>query len=70
MAVQHALGPTVGSHPHHPSCRPGPLASETESGFARFFVPALLAMLLTTAGLAWESWDAEMPQAGAVSMRR
>jgi hypothetical protein len=33
-------------------------------------VPALLAMLLTTAGLAWESWDAEMPQAGAVSMRR
>jgi hypothetical protein len=62
MAVQHALKSIDGSHPRHRSCHPGPLAADSDSGFARFFVPALLAALLTTAGLAWESWDAERPQ--------
>ena len=43
-----------------------PLAGDTESGFARFFVPALIAALLATAGLPWEAWSiAETPRGGS-----
>ena len=43
------------------ACRtvpPAPLAAETESGFARLFVPTLLAVLVATGCLGWESWMA------------
>lgn len=60
MAAQHAYR-TIRSDPYCPPDRPGPLAADTGSGFARFFLPAFLAALLTTAGLAWESWQASEP---------
>jgi hypothetical protein len=49
------------SSAYRPARRPGPLAADTGSGFVRFFLPAFLAALLTTAGLAWESWHAREP---------
>ena len=60
MATQHAYK-EIGSNPYHPPYHPGPLAADTGSGFARFFLPAVLAALLTTAGLAWECWHASEP---------
>ena len=63
MAAQHAIRHIGGSHPHRPAHHPGPLAADTDTGFARFFMPALLAAVLTTACLAWESWHTpERPQ--------
>jgi hypothetical protein len=54
------------------ACRiaaPAPLAAETESGFGRLFVPALLAVLLATGCLGYESWMAQEPPSVVAGLR-
>jgi hypothetical protein len=66
MAARQALNSIDGSRRRTATPRRCPLAGDTESGFARFFVPALIAALLTTAALAWQAWSpTEAPRTGA-----
>jgi hypothetical protein len=56
MSAQHAVARPLRPAPRYPAAGPAPLAADTESGFARVFVPTLLAVLLATGCLGWDSW--------------
>jgi hypothetical protein len=71
MAARRAFRPTQTAQSYRSSMLPTPLATDTESGFARLFVPTLLAVLVATGCLGWESWrSADVRPADAIASMR
>jgi hypothetical protein len=71
MAARRAFRPVQKTQRYSSAMPPTPLAAETESGFARLFVPTLLAVLVATGCLGWESWrSADVRPGDAIASMR
>jgi hypothetical protein len=71
MSAQHAIARQLWSAPKHRVPAPAPLAADTETGFARIFVPTLLAVVLATGCVGWDSWvESDGPPSGMVHVTR
>jgi hypothetical protein len=71
MSAQHAVARQLRSAPRYPIAGAAPLAADTESGFARVFVPTLLAVLLATGCLGWDSWvEPDAPSLAMIGIAR